>query len=240
MKKLSKYDSIYKTAVSKWEEENERNFDGTAQAMLSNALEFIRKQQKHFPEEIQKINESEIFEASLLDSLRFSLLNFILSGNDDMKLYGEETRESWAYTSSLLLKMRNLYRQIPEARRDVINAHLKVRDTGQLPDDLGVTLMQARLICARWGNKLETRGRKAQPFSILVVRVAENIEDTFGRNLSRSYDVFPDNLFENCKTAFTNHDLNLVYVVSRVVIHDITIENVKSAMKNHFSRPDQS
>ena len=240
MKKLSRYDSIYKKAVSEWEAENERNLDDIAQAMLSNVLDFIRKQQKHFPEEMKKINESDIFEASLLDSLRFSLSNFILYANEDMKLYKEETRESWQYTSSLLSKMRNLYRQIPEEQHDVINAHLKVRDTGQLPDDLGVTLMQAGLICARWGAKRETRGRKAQPFSILVVRLAENIEDTFGRNLSRSYDVFPDNLFENCKTAFTNHDLNLVYVASRVVIHDITIENVKSAMKNHFSRPDQS
>lgn len=240
MRAFSRYDAIYKAAVSEWEKTNNTSVDALANAMLLAGIDFIRVRPKHFSVEYFKITNSEEFRNSLLYSLRFSIETYIKNTSETCQHEKQKSSESWAYTSSLLLKMRDLYRQIPESRRNLINAHLEVQQSGQLADDLGATLMQARLVCSKRGAKRETRGRKTSPLTILVVALAENIEETFGRTLSRSYDTAPDDLFNNSAIAFTNHDMNLVYLLSRLLIPDATVEQVKAAMKNSLSRRNES
>lgn len=154
--------------------------------------------------------------------------------------FSDEEIIKWEHSASVLIKMRNLYRQISPSQREIINIYLELDQTDPIPDNLDGLLLRAWVLSRRRGIRPETRGRKTLPLSVFVTVLANNIEEAFDRRLARSFDTAPDRQLGEDLIGFVNPDAILIYHVSRVVFPDATVEQVKYALKNHYLKSAKS
>lgn len=235
MNYFREYGKARKAAIEEWETLNNKNLENTLNDISSIIICTIRDFPDHFSKDFERLNKLQNTKYDVIKTIHFSIIYFIEKTTQSGKSWSDKQKESWERTLSILGQMRDLYRRIPETRRDIINAHLELRGVDLLPDNLGASLMAARTIMRR-GEKSETRGRKTLPISVLVVQLTEGVEEAFDRNLTRSFDIVSHKKAGRIVEEFTNPDCVLIHNLCRAVINDVTARQVKSAMKNHLTK----
>ncbi len=229
------YKKAQKAAIEEWETLSNKSLERTFIEIPLITMGTLEDSSGYFSNDLDKLNQSQSIKDKFFREIKSSILTFIMKTTKSGREWSAKQKEIRDRTSSILKQMRDLYRLIPETRRDIINAQLELRGVDLLPDNLGATLMAARTITRR-GEKSETRGRKTLPASILVVELTDAIEDAFGRNLSRSFDIISHKKAGKTVEEFTNPDCVLIHNLCCAVINDVTARQIKYAMKNHLEK----